>query len=204
MRFFRSVIPVRWTHSLRPYGRTPFARLIEREFRDPFFAPLINEIGPWQPYNFLVQSFSGPRVKKYEDAKEYRLEIEVPGFRMDELAMEITPSRILRVSGNKYFKGPAGQPTGRLSAAECADALESQEPESTPETTESTTAPKSEVEQGAETGGTEREKVSFRNEWSLPVDVDQEAVKAKLDHGILSVTLPKKADSESTTKIAIE
>lgn len=46
----------------------------------------------------------------------------------------------------------------------------------------------------------ERSSGSFLRQLSMPANVDEEKIEAKFDKGVLSVTLPKQAESKAQTK----
>ena len=177
---------------------------------------LNNEIAQFQAYN--------PRVETSESPKSYRIDAEVPGFHKDDLSIEFPKKRLIRIVGKRRVGGPVMMeienatgnfiPSKSTDLAEtrervAAEAAESIEPTASTESSAGETESKevrspeagdqnqvAEVEQS--------EEVSFTSQWSLPEDVDVEGVKAKLDHGILSIFLPKKIEAEFEKKINID
>src|SRR5579871_6710425 len=191
MSFSRALAPFRRANLLRPRRNNPWD-IFER---DPFFAgiaPLLNnEVTQFQRYNF-------PRVDIKENAKAYRLEAEVPGFRKEDISIEFLDPRTLRISGKRHSdRAPAEETASETSEASNTVEAKQAPPEST-EGSEATAdqgfkeVSSVESEEGYEVMETEREEeVSFTRQWRLPEGVDQDAVKASLDHGILSIVLPK-------------
>ena len=206
---YRALAPFRLAHSLRPRGPAPITNLFER---DPFFAgiaPILNsQFGAFQRYSF-------PRVDLKEGPKAYRLEAEIPGFRKNDISIEFLDSHTLRISGKRGGKPVAPTEStaetvdsteGNYSSYEPADSVASEDAVSAEPTTieasQDTNAVQAEEEcQAIETE--REEEFSFTRQWRLPEGVDQDAVKASLDHGILSVTLPK-LKAEAARKITID
>lgn len=211
MSLYRPFASLRGAHFLRPRVNNVFD-VFER---DPFFArmgSLLNaEIAKFQSYT--------PRVQIFEDPKAYRIEAEVPGFRKEELSIEFPKPHLIRIAGKRHASGPVmaevEKAQGDFIPHQSTDLIEARNKASTEttENVESTTAD-SEVADSeskavkaseAEVVETEKsEEITFSDQWSLPEDVDIDAVKAKLDHGILEVILPKRAEAEFDRKILIE
>ena len=162
-----------------------------------------------------------PRVQIFEDPKSYRIEAEVPGFRKEDLSIEFPKKHFIRIKGKRTVGGPVMKEienaAGDFASSESADPVENRNTASD-ETVEPRTTTASEVSEveSKEVKATEgyeetqvaeaknTEEVAFTNQWSLPEDVDIDMVKAKLDHGILSIVLPKKGEAEFERKIQIE
>lgn len=206
MSFSRALAPLRRGQFLRPRNNNPW-NVFER---DPFFASLAplfnNELAQFQRYNF-------PRVDIKEGPKSYRIEAEIPGFRKDDVSIEFLDSRTLRISGKRHVN----RQTETEPADEAADTSSTIETKQTPEAAEQTNASENAVseeglkevqsvesEEGYEMMETEREQeVTFTRQWRFPEGVDQDAVKASLEHGILSVILPK-MKAEAARRVTIE
>lgn len=213
MSFSRALAPFRRAHFLRPRSHDPFTSLFER---DPFFAgiaPILNsELASFQRYNF-------PRVDIKEGPKAYRLEAEVPGFRKSDLSIEFTDPRTLRIAGKRQVKqsstSEAEDNTGPQTVNENSNTLYAKAPEPTesvePNTTDKAVAEAQskeveavEIEEDYQVVETDRDQeITFSRQWRLPEPVDQDAVKASLDHGILSVVLPK-LKAEAARKVVID
>jgi HSP20 family molecular chaperone IbpA len=142
-----------------------------------------------------------------EGPKAYRLQAEVPGFRKTDLAIDFPDPRTLRLTGKRHIRGPEMETAGSELLSENANTVESKVPEAR-ESTETVQSSASDaavdesgskaVERSSETGEDFQvveseldEEVSFTRQLTLPEGVDINAVKASLDHGILSVVLPK-------------
>ncbi len=212
MSFSRALAPFRRGHFGRGRNTNPFS-IFER---DPFFAgiaPLLSqELSPFQRFNF-------PRLEFKEGAKAYRLEAEVPGFRKTDLSIDFPDPRTLRLTGKRHVRSPDTGTAGSETLSESANTVESNAPEASEasETVESSTSDASVAESGSkavektsETGEDFQvvesefdQEVSFTRQLTLPEGVDINAVKASLDHGILSVVLPKLRGQEAQ-RIVIE
>jgi len=198
MSFTRALAPFRRAHFARPRNTNPFT-IFER---DPFFAgiaPLLNsELSAFQRYNF-------PRVQLKEGPKGYRLEAEVPGFRKSDLSIDFPDPRTLRLTGKRHIRTPdAEEGAGSETPSESSNTVESNagqsnEPNETVEASTSDTAVTETGNKAVEASEAREdviesefeEEVSFTRQLTLPEGVDLKAVKASLDHGILSVVLPK-------------
>jgi HSP20 family molecular chaperone IbpA len=211
MSMSRALAPLRRAHTLRHRGPSIFS-IFER---DPFFAglaPIFNqEFAPLQRYNY-------PRVDIKEGPKAYHVEAEVPGFRKDDINIEFLDNRTLRISGRRA--GPvkeshettteatdaAGEQTSEASAdwvESKAPASESAEPTEVEPLNKSTDVVEAADNEYEMVESERQEEFSFSRQWRLPEGIDQEAVRASLDHGILKVTLPK-MKAESARKIQID
>jgi HSP20 family molecular chaperone IbpA len=217
MSLFR-IAPIRFAHSLRPRPNAAFRNLFDH---DPFFArfaPILNQpFAPFQGYEF-PQRFQLADLK--EAPKAYHLDLEVPGFRKNELSMDVLDSPLrLRISGTRHtsWGNPEGETAaGTLSPHKHPDAVETVQTESTEAATgESTNAapdtaiteaegePTAVQEAKEVYDGEGEEDVWFNQSWAIPGPIDKSGIKAKLDHGILKVVIPKK-EGAVEHKVTIE
>jgi len=172
-----------------------------------------------------VRSFA-PRfdVKEVQDA--YHLDGELPGIAQKDISIEFTDPHTLVIKGRterEYSSGtpPALEDTTPKDAIEAApsdtasDSAKSHhatvEDEDAPATTTETAIEKAPT---AETPAqapkehfkywvSERSVGEFHRTFSFPARVDQDAVKASLKNGILSIVVPK-ATAPTSKRIAIE
>jgi HSP20 family protein len=164
------------------------------------------EIPHFQGYN--------PRVRTYEGPKSYRIDAEVPGFRKEDLSIEFPKKHFIRIKGKRSISRPAEtefeDTTGDYISYNSADTADAQETVAAEPTTAADSAVSSaeskevKVAEADEVETQQSRTVEFTNQWSLPEDVDIDGVKAKLDHGILSVFLPKKVEPEFERKVHID
>ena len=214
MSLFR-IAPIRFAHSLRPRPNVAFRSLFDN---DPFFArfaPMLNQsFTPFQGYEF-PQRFQLADIR--ESQKAYHLDLEVPGFRKDELAMDVLESPLrLRISGKRHATWgtpEGGAATGSDLSLHKADSVETVQAEST-EPAQTTNASETAVteaegqstavqEANQEYSGEGEEDVWFNQSWVLPGPIEKSGIKAKLDHGILKVLIPKK-EGAPEHKVTIE
>jgi len=214
MSLYRPFASLRGAHLRRPRVNNVFS-VFER---DPFFArigSLLNtEMAQFQGYSPRVQTFEGP--------KAYRIDAEVPGFRKEELSIEFPKRNVIRIAGKRHVGGPvmteienaAGEvvPSASSDSIEArseasAEATENVEPKIADSAVAETEFKEVKLPEAQELDIAETEhdqEITFSDQWSLPEDVDIDGVKAKLDHGILSVFLPKKVQGEVDRKVTIE
>jgi HSP20 family molecular chaperone IbpA len=216
MSLFR-IAPIRFAHSLRTRPNVAFRNLFDH---DPFFArfaPILNQsFAPFQGYEF-PQRFQLADLK--ESQKSYHLDLEVPGFRKNELSMDVLDSPLrLRISGKRHATWgtpEAESAAGSDESLQAADSVETVQAESTEAATgEGTNASDTAVteaegkstavqEANEKYSGEGQEDVWFNQSWVIPGPIEKSGIKAKLDHGILKVLIPKK-EGAAEHKVTIE
>jgi HSP20 family protein len=151
-------------------------------------------------------------VKELRDA--YELHGEFPGVEQKDVEIEFTDSNTLTIKGRterSYTSGtpPAGYVEGTAAPAAITekghnhhatveeDGAEGQVEVAKTETTKPSEQPEEKF------WVSERSVGEFSRSFSFPVRVDQDAVKASMKNGILSVIVPKAKKHESR-KISIE
>lgn len=170
-----------------------------------------------------------PRFDIHETGEGYHLEGEFPGIEKEALQIEFLDENTLQIKGRIERKFSSGTPassspshaasedvtmSGAInekqtsSNAENTDSTEntqvasSNAESSSPATTDSATT------DSASSGHywvTERSVGEFSRIFSFPAPIVQDAVKASLKNGVLSITVPKKvADEAAVRRIAIE
>ncbi|KAI7975301.1 hypothetical protein EIK77_007430 [Talaromyces pinophilus] len=178
-----------------------------------------------------MTSTFAPRFDLKETAEAYQLDGEVPGIEKEALQLEFLDENTLQIKGRTERNSSSGNPssdaedvtmTGAGAEPEVTnnttvDSASTQTPAETSATegAETTKA----VAQTAETSSpvttentgngrywvTERSVGEFSRTFSFPVPIDQEAVKASLKNGVLSITVPKKVVEEpAARRITIE
>lgn len=206
----RSLAPFRGAHFVRPRAFTPFLTTFER---DPFF----REFAPL--FNTEFSHFQRFRPRWQESSKAYRLELDVPGFRKDEISMDLLESgRLVRITGERHrgrttstTEGERIDPQSKLpdqAEGQATAPTEAAQPHESATTTESAVVEAQPKEADAmnveDKGGiVDSERESFSVDHYIPEDADTEAVRASLDHGILSIVFPK-SKVEAPRKITIE
>jgi len=216
MSLFR-IAPIRLAHSLRPRSNVALRSLFDH---DPFFArfaPILNQsFAPFQGYEF-PQRFQLADLK--EGQKAYHLDLEVPGFRKNELSMDVLDSPLrLRISAKRHATWgipEAEVTTGCELPLQDTDSVETVQAESTeaatgkPTNASDTAVTEAEAKSTAvkeaseEYSGEGQDDVWFNQSWVIPGPIEKSGIKAKLDHGILKVVIPKKEGS-AEHKVTIE
>ncbi len=190
---------------------------------DPSFTPLFRLLDEFDTYSRgaggnqeqtrkrrqHISTFN-PKFDVRETDKAYELHGELPGVNRENMNIEFTDPQTLVISGHSERTYTAGTPPAALvegsqmsgaitekgeehAAATKADAKE-EEPK--PHSGENAKAPfeKYWVQ--------ERSIGEFARTFSFPARVDQDAVSASLDNGVLSLVVPK-AKKHETRRIAI-
>jgi len=154
-------------------------------------------------------------VKEVKDA--YELHGELPGIEQKDVSIEFTDPHTLVIKGRverEYTSGtpPAALEGGKTKQIEGShkptveDAGEDGEPAGRETSTEIQTSQQGEGQQQqpkAKYWVSERSVGEFHRSFSFPTRVDQDAVKASLKNGILSIIVPK-APAPQTRRIQIE
>lgn len=182
---------------------TPLFRFMdeyERAARQDF-GPSLQKLRAFQP------KFD---VKEVQDS--YELHGELPGIEQKDISIEWTDGNTITISGRTEQRSERGQPPQGLIEGEVSEKPKQPTVEDEAETTSNgnTTVTKTsdnkEVAQPTEQGKywvTERSVGEFHRSFSFPTRVDQDAVKASLKNGILSIVVPK-AKAPQPRKINIE
>lgn len=149
-------------------------------------------------------------VKEIEDA--YELHGEFPGIDQKDINIEWTDSNTLTVSGRHETTREEGErPTAAIEGAPAKDKQPSVEEEGTPAAEGGQQVAKQGSQEVAKDDEarkhrywvSERSVGEFHRSFSFPQRVDQEAVKASLKNGILSILVPK-AKAPQPRKVTIE
>ena len=151
-----------------------------------------------------IRSFA-PKFDVREVKDAYQLDGEFPGIDQKDISIEFTDPHTIVIKGRterQYESGTTptleGSTQGRIEA-----------PEDEEEHTTETAVEKSSADVPAKAQSqskywvSERSVGEFHRTFSFPTRVDQDAVKASLKNGILSVVVPKAAAPQSK-KITIE
>ncbi|EDU45500.1 IbpA Molecular chaperone small heat shock protein [Pyrenophora tritici-repentis] len=161
-----------------------------------------------------VRSFT-PKFDVKETKESYELHGELPGVQQKNINIEWTDNNTLTISGRHEHVREEGQrPQGFIENGENADQKKiGHQPTVEDDPSESNTkvakqSDKKEVSKQDESGKakywvSERSVGEFHRSFAFPARVDQDAVKASLKDGILSIVVPK-AQAPQTRKINIE
>jgi HSP20 family molecular chaperone IbpA len=151
-------------------------------------------------------------VKELKDA--YELHGEFPGVDQKDVEIEFTDSNTLTIKGRtERTYTNSTPPAGFIEGEKAPEAITEkghghkvtveEEGAETTSTTEVATKEEAPKEQEEKYWVSERSVGEFSRSFSFPVRVDQDAVKASMKNGILSVVVPKAKKHESR-KINIE
>ncbi|KAJ4314859.1 hypothetical protein N0V94_006237 [Neodidymelliopsis sp. IMI 364377] len=174
-------------------------------------------------FSNTVRSFT-PKFDVKETKEAYELHGELPGVDQKNVNIEWTDNNTLTISGKHEHVREEGQrPTGFIEGGEEQKQIESpgskdekaHQPRVEDESAESANkgsqvAKQSEQQQVTKQESpkhkywvSERSVGSFHRSFAFPARVDQDAVKASLKNGILSIVVPKAAAPQSR-KVNIE
>lgn len=156
-----------------------------------------------------VSSFT-PKADVKEEKDSYSIHLEVPGIPQDRISVEWQDANTLTISGSTEQYREEGQRPQGFIEGETKDKghQPTVEDEAEAGTKEVATTGKKEVAKPAESQAkfwvSERSYGSFSRSFSFPTRVDQDAVKAKLNNGILDITVPKMLKQAHKKTITIE
>jgi HSP20 family protein len=160
-----------------------------------------------------VRSFT-PKFDVKETKESYELHGELPGVQQKDINIEWTDNNTLTISGRHEHVREEGQrPQGFIESGENSDqkkighqpTVEDDPSESNKVAKQSDKKEVSKQDESAKAKYwvSERSVGEFHRSFAFPARVDQEAVKASLKDGILSIVVPK-AQAPQTRKINIE
>ena len=161
-------------------------------------------------------SFS-PSFDVRETEEAYHLEGETPGFTQENIEIEFTDPQTLLIKGRMERKSSSGSPAIEAAVNSADSSTETiEQPTSTTESnadSATTASPPTPAESAADAPVkadrdgyywvTERSYGKFSRTFGFPSKVDQDAVKATLKDGILSIVVPKSA-TPAAKRILIE
>ncbi|KAG2447246.1 hypothetical protein HYH02_007986 [Chlamydomonas schloesseri] len=147
------------------------------------------------PVDFLEQATQLAPVGITAHPDRYELQADCPGMGEEDIVVEISPENVLHVSGSRKAKraapapqlpkpeGPAAAEPEAAAAAAAANS-DAEDP-----------APTEHAAPAAEAAAPEAavvETFRFSRSFGLPEDADVEGVKASLDKGVLTITVPRR------------
>ena len=147
------------------------------------------------------------RANVSETETEYKIEVDVPGYQKSEINLEYGhDGKTLIVSGKtekSYEEGPDETPKG-VTLEEVPE--EGEKPAQPTITSSAVAETTKETSVGAPAEPkywvSERSVGSFSRTFSLPAGLDLDKAKATLDHGVLTVVIPK-ATKQKVSRITI-
>ena len=161
-------------------------------------------------FRAAINARSYNRANVSETETEYKLEVEVPGYQKSEINLEYgQDGKVLIVSGKTEKSYEEGTPPGAGSArgVTVEEVPEEGEKPSQPASTSTAVA---ETSKDTSVGSpaapkywvSERSVGSFSRSFSLPAGLDLAKASASLEHGVLTVVIPKAA-KQNVRKITI-
>ncbi|KAK3394517.1 HSP20-like chaperone [Podospora didyma] len=201
---------------------TPLFRLLDdfdsysREVQDPQAAG-----GRTRGHRHHAPTFN-PKFDIRETEKTYELHGELPGVERDNVQIEFTEPQTIVIRGRVERTYTAGTPPASLEAPKAADAIteKGEDHNSSHKATVEDEEAEAAKEQGTQVATKkdttdERPKAPLEKYWvsersigefsrtfSFPTRVDQDGVSAKLNNGVLHVTVPK-AKKHETRRVAV-
>lgn len=163
-----------------------------------------------------IRSFT-PKFDVKETKEAYELHGELPGIDQKNVSIEWTDNNTLTISGKHEHVREEGQRPTAIEGGEEQKKIESSSPkdEKHQPSVEDESAESTQVTRHEQQGVAKREEPkhkywvsersvgSFHRSFAFPARVDQDAVKASLKNGILSIVVPK-ATAPQTRKVNIE
>ncbi|KAG8921003.1 hypothetical protein FRC00_009251 [Tulasnella sp. 408] len=135
-----------------------------------------------------------PNVHLSDEGDYYHVEAEVPGIRRENLDVSIGDNgRSLTIRGGAAVSGSVGGDTLEETEGEATSPSVGKSTRGTTSTTEYTETVTTSSSQGGERQPVQRwtSRSSFARTMWLPRPVDSQGVKATLDHGVLTLEIPK-------------
>ncbi|EEH19050.2 hypothetical protein PABG_01369 [Paracoccidioides brasiliensis Pb03] len=177
------------------------------------FTPLFRLLDDYESHRSGVESNShlggirtfAPRFDVREAKDAYHLDGELPGINQKDIEIEFTDSQTLVIKGRserEYSSSSNGEPGDKGQKKLHQPTVEDESSTSMTKTGGSSQEVGS-VREGVKYWVSERSVGEFSRTFSFPTRVDQNAVKASLKNGILSVIIPKMS-APTSKKITIE
>ena len=147
-------------------------RMVEDMFEDLFSSTLM----PYSPVSRTDQDVITPRVNLRETDKAYELEADIPGVEKDDVRISIENKRVTIEAEEKRDVTPQ-QAEGQAQPAESAQS--------------------GQPGQQRQQSRMERYYRRYAASFMLPTEVDDTSAQARLENGVLRLTLPKKQAAQA-------
>jgi len=190
------------------------------------FTPLFRLLEDYDTYNNPQKSHNhhrsnvmktfNPKFDVKELADVYELHGELPGIDQKDVEIEFTDSNTISVKGRVERSHQSGTPSASIEAPKTAGAIEGNGHKATVEDEDAANSKEGTSTEVAKAEEKPKEKEpevkywvsersigEFNRTFTFPVRVDQDAVRASMKNGILSVVVPK-AKKHEARKISIE
>jgi len=134
-----------------------------------------------------------PKFDVAEHEKNYVLQGELPGVPPENVVIEFTDPQTMVVRGHVEKTRTEGDPSLRLEAGKEPGKIEAPAAPAAEESPKGEKRAEKEQEKKpkAKYWLSERSFGEFSRVFNFPSNVDQDAVTAKFDHGVLNITVPK-------------
>ncbi|KAK0614014.1 30 kDa heat shock protein [Immersiella caudata] len=158
-----------------------------------------------------LRSFN-PKFDIAEHEKDYVLQGELPGVQPENVVIEFTDPQTLVIRGHAKHERTEGDPSmapkkieagkeqGKIDSGE---AKQSETAVTEQKEGDKKVEKKEDAKPKAKYWLSERSYGEFSRVFSFPAAVDQDGVQAKLEHGVLNITVPK-AEKKGNKKIEIK
>ncbi|EMR09987.1 hypothetical protein PNEG_01746 [Pneumocystis murina B123] len=170
---------------------TDLGRFIHSTFDEPLFYFKEN----------LADRTLSPRIDMSESAKEYCVEVELPGLKKEEIIIEFVDQKTIVVQGHiERLNCNKSNGDGPI-----VEEIVDEEPKSKSKSTSLKVCEKNVLKKSPRVTYWYKERAfgEFSRKICFPTNVDRDHVKATLENGILKITVPKSACSV-TRRIAID
>lgn len=150
-------------------------------------------------------TFFRPKFDVKENKESYELHGELPGLEQKNVNIEWADGNTLTISGRTETHREEGTRPKQLKASveEASYSEGDKDKHSTDVTKVEKAGDVAKTDDGPKYWLSERSVGEFRRDFSFPARVDQDAVKASLKNGILSIVVPK-AKGGAKKKVEIE
>ncbi|KAI8801609.1 HSP20-like chaperone [Cladochytrium replicatum] len=154
-------------------------RVFNDLLRDPFFT------SPLDSAFTSLGALERPAVDVKETEKQYVIEAEVPGWKREQISLQVIDDNTLVLKGDS---APMQEASPNISA-EHTEVQSNEEPKPTYWINERSASSVA--------------RSSFQRTFAFPTKIDAEKVQAQLKDGVLSVNVPKDLDAKQHRKIEI-
>jgi HSP20 family protein len=153
-------------------------RMVEDMFEDLFSSTLM----PYSPMSRTDQDVITPRVNLRETDKAYELEVDIPGVEKDDVRISIENRRVT-IEAEEKMEATSPQGEGQAQSGQSGQSGQS--------------AQSGQSGRQGQQSGMERYYRRYAVSFMLPAEVDDTSAQARLEKGVLRLTLPKKQAAQA-------
>ncbi len=136
---------------------------------------------------------AAPAVNIIENERDYRIEVAAPGMTREDFCVKVENDNELVVALEKRTEHEYNAPGSRAEKQE-KEAENAEEAQKNGQRSEPKSAQKGEQKMQSTYLRREFSYTSFRQSFILPDEVDMTRISASMEHGVLTVELPKKEE----------